>query len=253
MIPPAAILLICQDALKILDDEEGEGTRHALRQNIRMMVKVIDGEFPKDEQTKGTAMKKITTLFQRNHDGYHLVRNEVVPGAEWVLIGEGKATRKWDGTCCVAREGKLYKRYTLKRGRTASSDFEPATEVDSETGKQEGWVPVTGSDKWHIEALRRRRVTPDGTYELLGPKIQGNPERIAIHVLYPHGVIPVDNFPRSFDDIREWFRNPPVDIEGVVWHHPDGRMVKIKASDFGCKRLANSPVAYNTEPSGDAR
>ena len=22
-------------------------------------------------------------------------------------------------------------------------------------------------------------------------------------------------------------------IEGIVWHHPDGRMVKIKARDFG--------------------
>ena len=25
-------------------------------------------------------------------------------------------------------------------------------------------------------------------------------------------------------------------IEGVVWHHPDGRMVKIKGKDFGIKR-----------------
>jgi hypothetical protein len=25
------------------------------------------------------------------------------------------------------------------------------------------------------------------------------------------------------------------DIEGIVWHHPDGRMVKIKKKDFGYK------------------
>jgi hypothetical protein len=25
-------------------------------------------------------------------------------------------------------------------------------------------------------------------------------------------------------------------IEGIVWHHSDGRMVKIKAKDFGIKR-----------------
>ena len=24
-------------------------------------------------------------------------------------------------------------------------------------------------------------------------------------------------------------------LEGVVWHHPDGRMVKIKRKDFGYK------------------
>lgn len=25
-------------------------------------------------------------------------------------------------------------------------------------------------------------------------------------------------------------------FEGIVWHHPDGRMVKIKAKDFGLRR-----------------
>lgn len=40
-------------------------------------------------------MQKIISLFQRNYDGDHLVRDEVVPGAEWVLRGEGVATRKW--------------------------------------------------------------------------------------------------------------------------------------------------------------
>jgi len=52
-------------------------------------------------------MQKIITVFQRNYDTDRLVRDEVVPGAEWVLAGEGIATRKWDGTCCMLREGKL--------------------------------------------------------------------------------------------------------------------------------------------------
>lgn len=38
-------------------------------------------------------MKKIISLFQRNYDGDRLVRNEVTPGAEWVINGEGTATR----------------------------------------------------------------------------------------------------------------------------------------------------------------
>jgi hypothetical protein len=34
------------------------------------------------------------------------------------------------------------------------------------------------------------------------------------------------------------------DIEGIVWHHSDGRMVKIKGKDFGLKRkCATSPSA----------
>ena len=43
-------------------------------------------------------MKKIISLFQRNYEGDRLVRDELVPGAEWVAAGEGVATRKWDGT-----------------------------------------------------------------------------------------------------------------------------------------------------------
>jgi polyisoprenoid-binding protein YceI len=39
-------------------------------------------------------MKKIPSLFARNFDGDHLVRDEVVPGSEWVTQGEGQATIK---------------------------------------------------------------------------------------------------------------------------------------------------------------
>ena len=38
-------------------------------------------------------MKKIISLFKRNYETDKLVRNEVVPGAEWVLQGEG--TARW--------------------------------------------------------------------------------------------------------------------------------------------------------------
>lgn len=186
-------------------------------------------------------MKKIITLFQRNYDSDHLVRDEVTPGAEWVLAGEGKATRKWDGTCCLIRDGRLYKRYTLKRGRTAPVDFEPVTEVDSETGKQEGWVNITTDDKWHKEALNDlNKNMPEGTYELVGPKIQGNPECVSSHMLLLHGDVELHGCPRFFSDLRDWFHlwfcDSPFSIEGVVWHHPDGRMVKIKGRDFGFKR-----------------
>ena len=44
-------------------------------------------------------MRKMITLFQRNYGSDDLARNEVMPGAEWVLAGEGLATRKHDGTC----------------------------------------------------------------------------------------------------------------------------------------------------------
>lgn len=195
-------------------------------------------------------MKKIISLYQRNHGGDELVRNEITPGAEWVAAGEGVATRKWDGTCCLVRGGRLFKRYQVNRGGVPPLAFEPACEVDATTGKQQGWVPVSAdnpSDKYHVEAFGEERakslgrlvvgVLPDGTYELCGPKVQGNPDRFLNHTLIPHGGEIVDA-PRAFEALMAWLAD--ADIEGVVWHHPDGRMVKIKGRDFGLNRKAQA-------------
>lgn len=189
-------------------------------------------------------MKKIISLFQRNYDGDKLVRNELVPGAEWVLAGQGTATQKLDGTCCLVRGGKLYKRYEVKPGGKPPPNFEPANELDEATGKQQGWVPVGDGpdDRWHREAFSHLATLPlmpsDGTYELIGPKVQGNAEGAAEHTLIRHGAIVVFDSPRDFDGIREYLSKH--DIEGIVWHHADGRMVKIKARDFGIKRPVKS-------------
>ena len=180
-------------------------------------------------------MKKIISLFQRNYDGDRLVRDEIVPGAEWVVAGEGVATRKWDGTCCMVRDGKLYKRYDVKQGRTPPHDWAAAQEPDPVTGHWPGWVPVGDGpeDRWHREAFTPTSF-PDGTYELCGPKVQGNPERLSAHKLIPHGAVLLPDAPRRFAWLCEYLAER--DIEGIVWHHPDGRMVKIKTKDFGIKR-----------------
>jgi hypothetical protein len=195
-------------------------------------------------------VQKIISLFQRNYETDRLVRDEVVPGAEWVLEGEGAATRKWDGTCCLIRvrnsllrEKQLLKRYEVKKGKQPPADFEPAGPVDEVTGKQQGWRLVGDGpeDRWHREAWEHlkhecamlRWEIREGTYELCGPKVQGNPEDLRDHELVRHGNENVDA-PRTFEELREWFKT--AGIEGVVWWHPDGRMVKIKAKDFGIKR-----------------
>ena len=183
-------------------------------------------------------MKKIISLFQRNYDGDRQIRDEVVPGAEWVIAGEGTATRKWDGTCCMVRGGRLFKRYDVKKGRSAPAGFEPAQDPDATTGHWPGWLPVGDGpeDAHHREAFKG--TEPDGTYELVGPKVQSNPEGFTYHELIPHGKHPVAA-PRTFAELRAWLSGPGRDIEGVVWWHADGRMVKIKAKDFGVSRIAN--------------
>lgn len=185
-------------------------------------------------------MKKTVSLFQRNYDGDRLVRDEIVPGAEWVAAGEGVATRKHDGTCCMVRDGVLFKRYDAKAGKTPPAGFEAAQDdPDPNTGHWPGWLPVGDGpeDKWHREAFvvpPGYWPYPDGTYELCGPRIQGNPEGYSVHALIPHGCEPLHDAPRDFAGLRAYLEGR--DIEGIVWHHPDGRMVKIKGKDFGLKR-----------------
>jgi hypothetical protein len=180
-------------------------------------------------------MKKIISLFQRNYDGDRLVRDEIVPGAEWVVNGEGIATRKWDGTACMVKGGKIYKRYDVKKKRKPPTDFEPCQDPDPVTGHWPGWVPCKEddpNDKWFLEAFKG--TESDGTYELCGPKINGNPEGFPDHRLVFHGFWKFLDCPRDYEGIKGYLRTH--DTEGIVWHHPDGRMVKIKAKDFGIRR-----------------
>jgi hypothetical protein len=182
-------------------------------------------------------MKKIISLFKRDYEGNRDVRNEVVDGAEWVLAGEGLPTRKYDGTCCLVRGGQLFKRYDAKNGKKPPDGFEPAQDPDPITGHWPGWLPCKSGDpqdRWHFEAFGQSESLVDGTYELCGPKIQGNPEKFDRHVLVPHGADILEGVPLSFDGIRDYFASH--DIEGIVWHHPDGRMVKVKGKDFSGKR-----------------
>lgn len=181
-------------------------------------------------------MKKIISLFQRNYDGDRLVRDEVVPGAEWVVAGEGVATQKYDGTCCMVKDGLLYKRFDAKNGKQPPADFIPAQEADPVTGHWPGWVLVKDdkSDQWHREAFVKCSPLPDGTYELIGPKVQGGAEVRVSHLLIRHGSMAMPDCPRTFEALKVWLAGK--NIEGIVWHHPDGRMVKIKKKDFGMKR-----------------
>lgn len=185
-------------------------------------------------------MKKIISLFQRNYDGDRLVRDEVVPGAEWVLAGEGVATRKWDGTCVMIEDGVMWKRYEVKPGKTPPKGFVPANDIDPSTGKRQGWILVGDGpeDRWHREALIDNDATVadfgDGTFELVGPKVQGNPEGLDHHTLIRHGIHGLPDAPRTFSELRDYLAT--VGIEGIVWYRDNGDMVKIKAKDFGLKR-----------------
>jgi len=202
-------------------------------------------------------MKKIPSLFKRDYDGDRQVSDEVVPGSEWVLNGEGIPTVKMDGTACKIQDGVLFKRYDRKLSKNAKrklkqgdyipkiEDYKPApkgweaaeAEPNQHTGHWPGWIPVSQNDpedKWHREAWEtclQWDDLEDGTYELCGHKVQGNPYELPRHYLWKHGEIILDDVPRDFEGLKEYLQKG--NVEGIVWHHSDGRMVKIKRKDFG--------------------
>ncbi len=191
-------------------------------------------------------MRKIPTIFVRDWEGTigppgRLVLDEPHPDCGWVFAGEGVPTRKLDGTCCLVQDGALFKRHEVKVDKKTGQlreipvGFDIVYE-DVETGAVVGWLPVSDGpeDRWHRDAFAPG--LPDGTYELIGPKVQGNPESVqAGHQLVPHSSLAFDDdVPTTFEGLRAWL--PLHNIEGVVWHHPDGRMAKIKTKDFGLPR-----------------
>jgi hypothetical protein len=194
-------------------------------------------------------MRKIPTLFRRDLDNMRRVLPEVTPGCEWVVAGEGTATRKYDGTCVLiaapSRSSlELWKRREVKLGKEAPEGFEQV-DFDEVTGKRFGWVLCSRSDpadRLHFEAfdeLLGDGAAP-GTYELCGPRINGNPEKFTGHVLVPHGFVMLHAVEQLLDgsvgdgDAYERLRGYLLrhTFEGIVWHHPDGRMAKLKARDF---------------------
>lgn len=185
-------------------------------------------------------MKKISTLFKKDPSDLGRVINEINPENNWVFNKGVIASRKWDGTACAIINGELYKRYDVKKGKTVPDGAIPCQEPDEISGHWPRWIKCERSDnsnKWHFEAFDYAPLLNDGTYELCGPKIQGNPEKLSEHYLIEHGkdVINLNKSFITFDTIKEYLSK--VDIEGIVFHETlTGNMCKIRKSDFGISR-----------------
>lgn len=194
-------------------------------------------------------MRKIPTLFVRDfEDDPRYLTREVHPDCGWVFADTNvQATRKYDGTCFMRADDGWWMRREVKPGKKPPEVFREI-EHDPETGKTVGWGDAneSGFMKYLAEALE----SPDGvadfwgatspvsgaTYELVGPRVNGNPEGAEHHTLIRHGYMSaIDQeafgaLPLDFDGLAAWLHAHR--YEGIVWHHEDGRMAKLKRKDF---------------------
>ena len=182
-------------------------------------------------------MKKIPTLFHRIFEGHNKreITDQVTPGLEWVLAGEGIATVKYDGACCAVIDGEFYKRYDAKHGKPVPEGaIKCQEEADPVTRHLPCWVKVSPDapeDKW-FRAARDHYEDPltDGTYEAVGPHFQANPYRLDTDILIRHGMDIID-VPRTFKSIRGYLREH--NIEGIIFWKDGEPRCKIKRPDFG--------------------
>ncbi|WP_163408204.1 RNA ligase 1 family protein [Flavobacterium ajazii] len=186
-------------------------------------------------------MKKISTLFAKNPADLGRVINKINIENIWVIEGEAIATRKFDGTSAAIIGGEIFKRFDAKKGRKIPAGAIPCQEADPVSGHHPHWLKCDRSkseDKHFFEAFDRLENKIDGTYELCGPKIQGNPEKFEKHTLVKHGSEIIDLENVAFEDLKVFLMNDETDMEGIVFHHKsDDRMCKLRKSDFGVKRL----------------
>lgn len=212
-------------------------------------------------------MKKIPTLFIRDHKTGFVIP-ELNPQCEWVMEKAWPAHRKYDGTCVglflsVKGEVRINEgvgsgeinnpddikdvwmaRREVKQGHEFPDGFE-IEQFDPTTKKTFGWEPIEQSPyyKYFLEALEDLATSYLGTYELCGPKINGNPENFKKHTLVHHwstelisNVHVLDihelSVEEAYEALKATFSYMP--IEGVVWY--GSGFAKLKRKDFNYER-----------------
>lgn len=201
-------------------------------------------------------MPKIECPFVRvMKDGNYVVKDLINEGYEWVFEDESvMAIEKLHGTnvSIVIVEGTVTQIYN----RTERVPF------------------INKGKKWIIEGILNSKergyleFLGDGQFfgELIGPKVNGNPYKLDIHLWIPFTTFGQKHllykswgkYPKDFKTISEWFKNDLFSlyqsmihgkdgkisleswkeiqknmfVEGIVFTHPDGRMAKLRIDMF---------------------
>lgn len=200
--------------------------------------------------TKINDMPKLESPFVRkvNDKGEYILTDEITPGYEWVFNDESvMAIEKLHGTnvSIIIEGGNI----TSIWNRTERIPFINKPKKHITEGILNSW------ERGYCDLLE------DGQHfgELIGPKVNGNPYKLDVHLWIPFGTFAQNHlkfkswgkYPKDFKTISEWMRDLiPLYwtmkhgmqkdkeghyigfVEGIVFTHPDGRMAKIRKDMF---------------------
>ena len=186
-------------------------------------------------------MPKLECPFVRKEiDGEYIVTPEIAEGYEWVFNDESViATEKLHGTnvSIVIQDGII----TSAFNRTERIPFINKAKKHISEGI------LNSYERGYMDLL------PDGQHfgELIGEKVNGNPYKIQGHLWIPFNTYCKKHlaytswgkYPKTYESISTWFKTlMPLFamkkgdkngfVEGVVFHHPDGRMAKLRVDMF---------------------
>jgi hypothetical protein len=186
-------------------------------------------------------MPKLESPFVReNINGVYVVTPKIAEGYEWVFVDEA--------TTCQEKLHGTNVSVTIVNGQISA--------VYNRTNRVDPW-----SNDFIVNGVREAKSRgylnlTDGQYfgEVVGPKLHGNPYKLDYHIWLPfdtyfHKHLTYKSwgkYPKDFDTISEWFREGLMSlfymskhngdktgfVEGVVFHHPTGKMAKLRRDMF---------------------
>ncbi|MEL7249066.1 MAG: DUF5565 family protein [Bacteroidota bacterium] len=186
-------------------------------------------------------MRKILTIFDRNWETDRKVNTQLIVDFDFA---NAVTTEKLDG---------MNIRVTVRNGTVVRSE---KRRNPSKQQKQNGIVDPwyvdidtsTSQDKWLVDAISNTdfSAVPDGEWsgEAIGKNIQGNPLNLTNNQVFLFSLpswrerIQLKDAPYTHAELVQYLNSRKSAIgegclmEGIVWHHPNGDMVKIKRKDF---------------------
>ena len=176
-------------------------------------------------------------------NGNYVVTSKIDSDYSWVFEKGVRAVDKLDGTNVGIRieKGKIKRVFNRETEKFImninQTKWEGACMEGLANAIQRGWLKVEDGDYYG---------------ELIGEIFNSNPHKIQGHLFVPFNYLQEkchwyswirDTYPKDFETISEWFKElpslfnqrlklPEIKAEGLVFHHPDGRMAKLRRDMF---------------------